>query len=296
MFKDINLFIDDKKINFKYKIENNKIIIKSINNLKINSILKIFYDKNIYKIKFNKSTKFKKEKSGEILIQLDNNELIFSVMLKNNYFVKSVYKYINKLINKDILIQEITLFLNSKVGKKYNKDITNLLLSIENKDKNIEDLTLDNKNEYERIANLLVNNKTYINIAKDMSDLELMLLITSYIFVPNVPKINQETFNDLVNAAKNYDNALENIWRLGMNFDCKGYDYKLLDDFFVNSKNIWYLGEYISGVNQVKHDIIINKIINTADKDFIKQILEDDFIMYNLDKKSKEILKKYIFL
>ena len=296
MFRDISLSINNHTINCECNIEKDKIIIKTIDKLKPNSIIKIFYDENIYEVQLNKNTKFNLGKPGEIFIHHNNNELTFSIILKNNYFVKSVYKYINKLINKDILIQEITLFLNSKVGKKYNKDINNLLLSIENKDKNIEDLTLDNKNEYERIANLLVNNKTYINIAKDMSDLELMLLITSYIFVPNVPKINQETFNDLVNAAKNYDNALENIWRLGMNFDCKGYDYKLLDDFFVNSKNIWYLGEYISGVNQVKHDIIINKIINTADKDFIKQILEDDFIMYNLDKKSKEILKKYIFL
>ena len=221
----------------------------------------------------------------------------FSVILKNNYFVKSVYKYINKLTNKDTLIEEINIFLNSKVGKKYNKDITNLLLSIENKDKGIEDLILDNENEYERIFNLLINNKTYINIAKDMSDLELMLLITSYIFVPSVPKIDQESFNNLVNVAKTYDNALENIWRLGMNYDGRGYDYNLLDDFFVNSKNVWYLGEYISGINQVKQDnqeTIVNKIINTADKDFIKQILKDNFIANCLDKKYRERLEKSV--
>lgn len=78
-----------------------------------------------------------------------------------------------------------------------------------------------------------------------MSDLELMLLITFYIYLPNVPKINQECFNDLINVAKFYDHNLGNIWRLGMNYECKGYDYNLLDEFFVNSKDIWYLGEYI---------------------------------------------------
>ena len=79
-----------------------------------------------------------------------------------------------------------------------------------------------------------------------MSALELMLLITSYIFVPFTPNIDQDGFNDLVNVAKNYDNALENIWRLGMNYDRKGYNFDLLDNFFVDSKNVYYLGEYIS--------------------------------------------------
>ena len=35
-----------------------------------------------------------------------------------------------------------------------------------------------------------------------MSALELMLLITSYIFVPFTPNIDQDGFNDLVNVAK----------------------------------------------------------------------------------------------
>ena len=294
MLKDINLSIDNNEINFEYNIEEDTIIIRTTDELKINSILKIYYDENIYEIKLNKSTKYNLEKSGEIFIHLDNKEMNFSVILKKNYFVKSVYKYINKLISKDILIEEINIFLNSKVGNKYNKDITNLLLNIENKDKSIEDLILDNENEYERIFNLLINNKIYINIVKDMNDLELMLLITSYIFVPYAPKINQERFNNLVNVAKTYDNALENIWRLGMNYDSKGYDYNLLDDFFVNSKNVWYLGEYISSINQVKQETIVNKIINTSDKDFIKQILKDNFIANCLDKKYKEILEENI--
>ncbi len=292
MFKDINLSIDNTKINFEYRIEKDIIIIKTVEELKINSILKIFYDENIYEIQLNKNTKYDLGKAGQIFIHLDNKELSFSVILKNNYFVKTVYKYMNKLINKDILVEEINVFLKSKVGKKYTEDITNLLLSIKNEDKDIETLLLNRTDEYERIFNLLINDKTYIHIAENMSDLELMLLITSYISVPYLPKIDQDFFNDLINVAKTYDNALENIWRLGMNYDGRDYDYELLDDFFVNSKNVWYLGEYISGVCQVDQETIVRKIINTADKDFIKQILKDSFMENFLDQKYKEILEE----
>ncbi len=292
MFKDINLSMDNTKINFEYYSEEDKIIIKTIDELKINSILKIYYDENIYEIVLNKAIKYELGKSGEIIVHLDNKELLFSLILKENYLVKSVYKYINKLINKYTLIEEIKIFLNSKVGKKYTNDINDLLSSIESKD--IEDLLITNEDEYKRIFNLVINNKTYISIAENMSDLELMLLITSYIFVPYIPNINQDTFNDLINVAKTYDHALENIWRLGMNYDCRDFDYDLLEDFFVNSKDMHYLGEYLSGIHQVNQENIVNKIINTNDKKFIKQILENEFITNLLDKKYIDILEKNI--
>ena len=294
MFKDIRLSIDNNKVNFGYEIDKDKIIIKTIDELQIGNILKIFYDENIYNIKLNKNTKFTDGKNGEIFINLDIKELSFSLTPKKNYFVKTIYKYINKLIDKDTLINEINVFINSKTGKKYINDLNHLLETIENRDMNIEDLITNNEDEYERIFNLVTHNQTYIEIAQNMSDLELMLLITSYIFVPSIPKIDQDYFNDLVNVAKDYDNALENIWRLGMNFDGKGYNFDLLDDFFVNSKDIWYLGEYINGIQQINQEKIVNKILRTKDKEFIKQVLEDELILYNLDKEYKIILESNI--
>lgn len=294
MFKDISLYIDNNKVVFEYEIDKDKIIIKTIDELEIGKNLKIFYDENIYEIKLNNNTKFSKGKAGEIFINLDIKKLSFSVILKNNFFVKSVYKYINELINKDILINEIKIFLNSKVGKKYKKDLNILLENIENKDKSLEELIINNENEYERIFDLTIHNKTYIDIAKNMSALELMLLITSYIFVPFTPNIDQDGFNDLVNVAKNYDNSLENIWRLGMNYDRKGYNFDLLDNFFVDSKNVYYLGEYISLIHQINQEKIVNTIVKTKDEGFIKQILENDIIVDNLDEEYKNILESSI--
>lgn len=294
MFKDIRLSIDNNKVDFEYEIDEDKVIIKTIDELEIGKNLKIFYDENIYEIKLNNSTKFSEGKAGEILINLDIKKLSFSVILKNNFFVKSVYKYMNKLINKDILINEIKIFLNSKIGKKYKKDLNVLLDNIENKDKSLEELIINDENEYESIIDLTIHNRTYIDIVKNMSDLELMLLITSYIFVPFTPNIDQNCFNDLVNVAKNYDNTLENIWRLGMNYDRKGYNFDLLDNFFVDSKNVYYLGEYISSIHQINQEKIVNTIIKTKDKEFIKQILENNFIVCNLDEEYKNILKSSI--
>ena len=294
MFKDIRLSIDNNKVDFEYEIDEDKVIIKTIDELEIGKNLKIFYDENIYEIKLNNSTKFSEGKAGEILINLDIKKLSFSVILKNNFFVKSVYKYMNKLINKDILVNEIKVFLNSKIGKKYKKDLNVLLDNIENKDKSLEELIINNENEYERIIDLTIHNRTYIDIVKNMSDLELMLLITSYIFVPFTPNIDQNCFKDLVNVAKNYDNALENIWRLGMNYDRKGYNFDLLDNFFVDSKNVYYLGEYISSILQINQEKMVNTIIKTKDKKFIKQILEDNFIVGNLDEEYKKILESSI--
>ncbi len=294
MFKDIRLSIDNNKVNFGYEIDKDKIIIKTIDELQIGNILKIFYDENIYNIKLNKNTKFTDGKNGEIFINLDIKELSFSLTPKKNYFVKTIYKYINKLIDKDTLINEINVFINSKTGKKYINDLNHLLETIENRDMNIEVLIANNDDEYERIFNLVTHNQTYIEIAQNMSDLELMLLITSYIFVPYIPKIDQDYFNDLVNVAKDYDNALENIWRLGMNFDGKSYNFDLLDDFFVNSRDIWYLGEYINGIQQINQEKIVNKILGTKDKEFIKQVVDDELILYNLDKEYKVILESNI--
>jgi len=41
-------------------------------------------------------------------------EIFFSVRLKNNFFVKSVYKFMNELIDKEGLINEINLFIKEK--------------------------------------------------------------------------------------------------------------------------------------------------------------------------------------
>lgn len=79
MFKDIRLSIDNNKVDFEYEIDEDKVIIKTIDELEIGKNLKVFYDENIYEIKLNNSTKFSEGKAGEILINLDIKKLPFSL-------------------------------------------------------------------------------------------------------------------------------------------------------------------------------------------------------------------------
>lgn len=295
LFKDVKVFRDDESMEYSYKIDDGLLLfsIDNINNKQYDN-LKIIYDENIYQIQLNDDIKYDNLKAGEILIYLEKNITIFSFRANISYkfFIKTVYKFINRFIDKDTLIQEINIFLKSRIGVKYKNELAKLLGEIENKNASVEELLLEAIDESNRIINLLLNSELFITLEKQMNNQDLMLLITYYISAPMIPKIDQETFNNLVNSAIKYDHSLENVWRLGMNYDCRNYNYDLLDEFFVNSKDSWYLAEYISGINQVNQEKIVNMVIQTKDKKFIKKLLSDNFIQSNLEEKYKEDLKK----
>ena len=288
MFKDIKVFNNNESFEYNYKIDDGLLLFSIENeNKKQYDNLKIIYDENIYQINLSNNIKYKNLEAGEILIFLENDTTDFSFKVNINYkfFIKTVYKFFNKFIDKDTLIQEINIFLKSKIGQKYNNELAKLLDEIENKDVSIEELILEENDEINRITNLLLNNEIFITLADQMTNQDLMLLITYYIFAPIVPNTDQQTFNDLVNSAIQYDYPLKKVWRLAMNYDSRGYNYDLIDEFFVNSKDSYYLAEYISGVIQVNKEKIVNMIIQTKDKEFIKALLKDNFIQNHLEEK-----------
>ena len=75
-------------------------------------------------------------------------------------------------------------------------------------------------------------------------------------------------------------------------YDEREYNFDLLDDFFVNSKDVWYLTEYISGVIQANKEKVVNKIIETNDKKFIRSILEYDIFTDKLCEEYKVKMEK----
>ncbi len=288
MYNDLRIIVDNKRIDYIIDITKDKLIIKcnDINSDK----LKIYYDNNIYKL-IIKAKSYESDTINIDLTKEEQKEFIFIVELKDNYLVKTVYKYINELIDKDKLIEEINLF--KKYNNKYTNDLNNLINKLNNSEE-IENLILNNQNEYIRITNILINDDTYKKTAKKMTTHELMLLITWYISMPKIPNIDQDLFNDLVNDAINSDNSLENVWRLAMNYDEHGFNYNIVDEFFINSKDAYYLSEYICGVIQVNQEKIVNMLIESKDKELITEFLNKYIVASNLEDKYVNMLKEYI--
>ncbi len=104
--------------------------------------------------------------------------------------MESPYKFINGFIDKDTLIQEIDIFLKSKIGVKYKNKLAKLLEEIENENVSVEELLLEANDERNRIITLLLNNELFITLEEQMNNQDLMLLIIYYISAPMISKID----------------------------------------------------------------------------------------------------------
>jgi len=282
MNKDFKIYIDDKKIEYKYEVNNNIIIKLDLNN---NSKLKIIYDENIFtNIKNNKELKLKRNNKMNIEYDISNlKDIIITVKPNKNYYIKTVYKYMNNFINRMELIDELNIFKDTH--KEHSKEIELLIKMIDNK--TLSDQILDQLNlDMEVVTRgLLMNNVLYNKLVREMTTKELMLLITYYISSPNPPKISQDIFDELVEEGIKYDSPLENVWRLAMTYDQKDFNFDKIEEYIISTKDVYYYGEYISGVYQANHNHLIELILNTKDKEYIKKILDNEFITKLLNKK-----------
>lgn len=287
MFIDINVYIDNRKIDYDYIISNNRLYIsfKIPNNSKK---LIINYDNNIYD-DFKFENKEFNEKDGYITIDLVNNPinyLEFSLKVNYKYYVKLVYEYVNGKYNKDELIKILkSLYDINKEDKVLDRI------------KVLEELNLDDKFLYYEIDKLieeLLMNEYYDLLTDKMSDYDFLNIIT-YSITSNKPySIDQEKLDELVDVAKEHNYSSENIWRLAMNYDEMGYDYKKIEEYFVNSKDIYYLQEYICGVYQKNMDNIIDLLIKLNDKEFTKKVLDNEFIVRDMNDLQKKKLEEFL--
>ena len=127
-----------------------------------------------------------------------------------------------------------------------------------------------------------------------MTTHELMLLITWYIRMNYPPNIDEELFHELVEDAIHSEDNLENVWRLAMNYDEYDYNYDLIDKFFIDSKDAYYISEYMSGVLQVNQEKIANMLMEQGDKELIREFLDKYVGASHLQEKYVNLLKEYI--
>ena len=232
--------------------------------------------------------------------------------------VNIVYKYINRIINSDKLVELLENIDKSKFSKKEVIELNKLLADVKDIIKNVPiemdeieinrnsnsdyliDILkgiIDNKENsqeiiefaqnrynsllkekkkirdsgprYKKLYNLLINNSVYINYCKKMNDLELLNFITQYIYVSLPPNIDQEKFNDLVKVGIKEDKR-EALWRLAFNYNKRKKDFTLIEYYFIEKRDAYYLLELISAVNEdLNMDKLIDKVVATKDKKFI---------------------------
>ena len=235
--------------------------------------------------------------------------------------VTLMYKYINRFINSDELLEsleELDLKIFSKEEKisinkliddiKIIKDKTaneideieknrletierivsniNIILESDNLEKDLrekiehrKEYLLEDKKKvkdggklYESIYILLADNKLINHYWESINDYELLEFIAQYISVPIPPQIDQEKFNDLVKVGiKN--NEREWLWRLAFNYNRKNKDFSLIEDYFIERKDSYYLTELISAVREdLDMKKLKEKVLATKDKKFITSV------------------------
>ena len=216
---------------------------------------------------------------------INSNELIKELKKIDicNYQDKDK-EVINKLIEDIEEVREKTPNEIDKVEKKRLEEIDNLLDKF--KEVNTSDNELkefiekqynnllkekekikDGSKLYTKITDLLTNNSVINKSASKMNDKELLTFITRYISVPLPPPIKQEDFNDLVKVGIKEDNR-EALWRLAVNYD-KEMDFILIEDYFIDKRDSYYLIELISTTDSINLDNIVSKVVATNDREFM---------------------------
>lgn len=214
---------------------------------------------------------------------INSNELINELKKIDisNYQDKEV---INKLIKDIEEVREKTPNEIDKVEKKRLEQIDHLLDKfkevnasdeqakefIEKQYNNLlkdKERVRDGGKLYTRVADLLTNNSVINKFASKMNDKELLTFITRYISVPLPPPIKQKDFNDLVKVGIEEDNR-EALWRLAVNYD-KKMDFTLIENYFIDKRDSYYLIELISATDNVNLDNLVSKVVATNDREFM---------------------------
>lgn len=224
---------------------------------------------------------------------INSDELLESLEeLDLKIFSKEEKISINKLIDDIKIIKDKTANEIDEIEKNRLETIErivsniNIILESDNLEKDLrekiehrKEYLLEDKKKvkdggklYESIYILLADNKLINHYWESINDYELLEFIAQYISVPIPPQIDQEKFNGLVKVGiKN--NEREWLWRLAFNYNRKNKDFSLIEDYFIEKKDSYYLTELISAVREdLDMKKLKEKVLATKDKKFITSV------------------------
>ena len=193
--------------------------------------------------------------------------------MKNKTLLNISYKFLNRFITVDELIEQLSNMDNSKLKDESKKKLNSLIKGIKKLAKSLpneeDEFISKEKDSFKRwytIAKYITSDDYFNTCFNNLSNYELLEFIGQNISAPNPPNLSQEEFDELVKVGIKKDER-ELLWRLAFNYENKKIDFNKIVDYFIKKKDGYYLGELISAVGK---QLDINKIIDDInDKDLI---------------------------
>ena len=217
----------------------------------------------------------------ESLEELDLNNFTDEEKASIKKLIDDIKSIKDKIPNEVDEIEKNRIEINEKYVNGIDKILQNNTLENKLKEKflKIREGLLEDKKKvkdggklYESLFTLLADNDLINYYCDLLNDYELLEFIAQYISVPMPPQIDQEKFNDLVKVGIENDER-EWLWRLAFNYNEKNKDFSLIEDYFIEKRDDYYLTELISAVrDDLNIKKLKKKVIATKDKKFINNV------------------------
>lgn len=217
----------------------------------------------------------------ESLEELDLNNFTDEEKASIKKLIDDIKSIKNKIPNEVDEIEKNRLEINEKYVNGIDKILQNNTLENKLKEKflKIREGLLEDKKKvkdggklYESLFTLLADNDLINYYCDLLNDYELLEFIAQYISVPMPPQISQEKFDKIVKVGIENDER-EWLWRLAFNYNEKNKDFSLIEDYFIEKRDDYYLTELISAVREdLNMKKLKKKVIATKDKKFINKV------------------------
>lgn len=217
----------------------------------------------------------------ESLEELDLNNFTDEEKASIKKLIDDIKSIKDKIPNEVDEIEKNRLEINEKYVNGIDKILQNNTLENKLKEKflKIREGLLEDKKKvkdggklYESLFTLLADNDLINYYCDLLNDYELLEFIAQYISVPMPPQISQEKFDKIVKVGIENDER-EWLWRLAFNYNRKNKDFSLIEDYFIEKRDDYYLTELISAVREdLNMKKLKKKVIATKDKKFINKV------------------------
>lgn len=217
----------------------------------------------------------------ESLEELDLNNFTDEEKVSIKKLIDDIKSIKDKIPNEVDEIEKNRIEINEKYVNGIDKILQNNTLENKLKEKflKIREGLLEDKKKvkdggklYESLFTLLADNDLINYYCDLLNDYELLEFIAQYISVPIPPQIDQEKFDKIVKVGIENDER-EWLWRLAFNYNEKNKDFSLIEDYFIEKRDDYYLTELISAVREdLNMKKLKKKVIATKDKKFINKV------------------------